>query len=106
MSLRENEKSEKSGKSSKTSLASISSNFANVVDLNEIKHILKNGKDTEYLLQTLETRLQESNPVTPRKCHQSVVNLPTFIKENEKVFSLFILKYTFKLSDSRSLLKY
>ncbi|CAH0564856.1 unnamed protein product [Brassicogethes aeneus] len=80
-----NERSLKSGKSSKTSLVSISSNFQNVVDINEIKEILKSGKDAEYLLQSLETSLKDSTSVVLRKTHQSVVNLPTFIKENEKV---------------------
>ncbi|KAJ8957426.1 hypothetical protein NQ318_004906 [Aromia moschata] len=76
----------KSGKSSKTSLESISSNSRNSIDINELKELLKSGKDTEYLLQTLETSMQpQMDKAKMKNVPNSVLNLPTFIKQNEKV---------------------
>lgn len=72
----------KSEKSSKTSLLSLSSNFQNSIDINELKELLKSGKDAEYLLHSLETTLKES-PKT--NTFHSVLSLPTFVKQHEKV---------------------
>ncbi|CAG9865530.1 unnamed protein product [Phyllotreta striolata] len=81
----------KSSKSSKTSLLSLtSSNFINNLDLNELKDVLKSGKNVEYLLQGLETSLvadksDRSESAGLRNNHNSVLNLPTYIRQNEKV---------------------
>ncbi|KAJ8933233.1 hypothetical protein NQ314_014149 [Rhamnusium bicolor] len=86
---KQNVKLTKSGKSSKTSLESISSaNISNSIDINELKNLLKSGKDTEYLLQSLETSLKsqaEADDNKLKNVHNSVLNLPTFIRLNEKV---------------------
>ncbi|KAJ8923171.1 hypothetical protein NQ315_001725 [Exocentrus adspersus] len=84
---KQNSKLSKSGKSSKTSLESVSStNLGNSIDINELKKLLQSGKDAEYLLQTLETTMQESpDNMGLKNVHNSVLNLPTYIRQNEKV---------------------
>ncbi|XP_023024407.2 monocarboxylate transporter 9 [Leptinotarsa decemlineata] len=83
-----NSKHSKSSKSSKTSLVSLSStNFMNSININELKDVLKSGKDADYLLQDLKTSIenQVSENKKSKTCHSSVLNLPTFIKQNEMV---------------------
>ncbi|KAJ8972058.1 hypothetical protein NQ317_010927 [Molorchus minor] len=77
----------KSGKSSKTSLESISSNAGNSLDINEVKKMLESGKDVEYILQNLITSMQppDTDKIQLKHTPNSVLNLPTFIKQNEKV---------------------
>ncbi|XP_060522191.1 monocarboxylate transporter 14-like [Cylas formicarius] len=79
-------KSMKSDKSSKTSLVSVSSaNPANFIDINELKSLLKSGKDVEFLLQKLETSMDNEDKDKLKRYVHSVLSLPTFVKENEKV---------------------
>lgn len=52
------------------------------IDIEELKQLLESGKNAEYILQSLVTT--PSNTTVSDRYH-SVVNLPTFIKENEKV---------------------
>ncbi|CAH1100792.1 unnamed protein product [Psylliodes chrysocephalus] len=82
-----NPKLSKSSKSSKTSLVSLSStNFINNIDINELKDVLKSGKNVEYLLQGLETSIDNSHTDNVLKNnHNSVLNLPTYVRQNEKV---------------------
>ncbi|XP_030763158.1 monocarboxylate transporter 14-like [Sitophilus oryzae] len=78
-------KRSKSEKSSKTSLESVTSG-SNSIDLNELKHLLTSGKDVEFLLQKLETSLDNNEDKAKlKKYFSSALNLPTFIKQNEKV---------------------
>lgn len=94
--FRQNSKLTKSGKSSKTSLESVSStNIVNCIDINELKKLLQSGKDAEYFLQTLETSMGSQTPdkATLKNVHNSVLNLPTYIKQNEKVRSLRKIRY-------------
>lgn len=76
----------KSSKKTSTT-ASCKSLNEDLPDLEEIRQLLKNGQNTEYLLQTLSTSL--ANPKEPKTDmmdnHRSVVDLPTFIKQHEKV---------------------
>lgn len=62
-----------------------STNPANSIDINELKDVLKSGKDAEYLLQNLETSMENADAVKLKSVHSSVLNLPTFIKQNETV---------------------
>ncbi|XP_056642871.1 monocarboxylate transporter 12-like [Diorhabda sublineata] len=83
-----NSKLSKSSKSSKTSLISLSStNFLNNLDIDELKDVLKSGKNVEYLLQGLETSIESNNvdKSVLKNNHNSVLNLPTYIRQNEKV---------------------
>ncbi|XP_057661195.1 monocarboxylate transporter 12-like [Diorhabda carinulata] len=83
-----NSKLSKSSKSSKTSLISLSStNFLNNLDIEELKDVLKSGKNVEYLLQGLETSIESNNvdKSVLKNNHNSVLNLPTYIRQNEKV---------------------
>ncbi|KAG5876022.1 hypothetical protein JTB14_009811 [Gonioctena quinquepunctata] len=82
-----NSKLSKSSKSSKTSLVSLSSTNFNSININELKDLLKSGKDAEYLLQDLKTSMESPNSYNVKlmSSHKSVLNLPTFIKQNEMV---------------------
>ncbi|XP_050513505.1 monocarboxylate transporter 9 isoform X2 [Diabrotica virgifera virgifera] len=83
-----NPKLSKSSKSSKTSLVSLSStNFMKDLDIDELKDVLKSGKNVEYLLQGLETSIDSNAAAksTLKNNHNSVLNLPTYIRQNEKV---------------------
>ncbi|KAL1497871.1 hypothetical protein ABEB36_008758 [Hypothenemus hampei] len=86
---RKNSKSKlaKSEKSSKTSLVSVSStNPSTAIDIAEIKSLLTSGKNAEYLLQDLETSVDNNEDKEKlKKYFSSALNLPTFIKQNEKV---------------------
>ncbi|RZC35958.1 monocarboxylate transporter 14-like [Asbolus verrucosus] len=72
-------------------LSSKSSSLSNVsipsqkINLEDIRNLLKSGKDAEYVLQTLATSIEHEDKGQKSEHHQSVLNLPTFIKQNEKV---------------------
>lgn len=58
----------------------------------EIRKLMKSGETPEYLLTALVTSMKKSNPSTAEEPSEatihnfhSVVNLPTFIRQNEKV---------------------
>uniref|UniRef100_A0A1B6MQ51 Major facilitator superfamily (MFS) profile domain-containing protein n=1 Tax=Graphocephala atropunctata TaxID=36148 RepID=A0A1B6MQ51_9HEMI len=61
--------------------------------LEEIRKMMKSGEAPEYLLTALATSMKKSNPGAPEESGEggtlqnfhSVVNLPTFIRQNEKV---------------------
>lgn len=73
------------GKLSKTSSSSASrrSDLGDI-DIEELRQLLESGKNAEYILQSLVTT-PNNGTITDR--YHSVVNLPTFIKEKEKVSS-------------------
>ncbi|KAF7265687.1 monocarboxylate transporter 9-like [Rhynchophorus ferrugineus] len=78
-------KKSKSEKSSKTSMESVSTTSPSI-DLNELKHLLTSGKDAEFLLQKLETTLDNNEDKAKlKKYFNSALNLPTYVKQNEKV---------------------
>ncbi|CAG9838628.1 unnamed protein product [Diabrotica balteata] len=56
--------------------------------LEEIKHVLEEGGDAQYLLQDVDATLDLSD----KDRFNSVVDLPTFVRENEKV-PLEVLKH-------------
>ncbi|EFA08671.2 monocarboxylate transporter 13 [Tribolium castaneum] len=76
---------ENSKLSSKSSSLSNISHESKKIDLEEIRELLKNGKDAEYILQTLATSIDREDKGQKVEHHQSVLNLPTFIRQNEKV---------------------
>ncbi|KAK0089960.1 hypothetical protein PV325_004437 [Microctonus aethiopoides] len=58
--------------------------------VDELRQLLKSGKAPEYLLQSLRTSIDAPNKnegVSSRGCSgfRSVVNLPTFVRQSEKV---------------------
>lgn len=61
---------------------------ASDINIDELKHLLESGRSPEYILQNLDTTL-DNNKSNPERV-QSVVNLPTFVKEKEKVNSLLV----------------
>ncbi|XP_066259756.1 monocarboxylate transporter 14-like [Euwallacea similis] len=77
----------KSEKSSKTSLMSVSStNPSTAIDIAELKSLLTSGRNAEFLLQDLETSVDSTEDKEKlKKYFSSALNLPTFIKQNEKV---------------------
>lgn len=84
---------EQNKNSKMTSKASSVSNISNAgIDLEGIRELLKNGKDAEYVLQTLATSNIEDQGQKIEH-HQSVLNLPTFIRQNEKVGSIAQRKF-------------
>lgn len=80
-------KKNKSEKSSKTSLVSVSSaNPSTAINIAELKSLLTSGKDAEFLLQNLETSVDNKEDEEKlKKYFSSTLSLPTFIKQNEKV---------------------
>lgn len=70
--------------SSKTSSVSNVSTPSQKMDLEAIRSLLKNGQDAEYVLQTLATSIEREEK-GQKEHHQSVLNLPTFVKQNETV---------------------
>lgn len=57
-------------------------------DLEEIRNLLKQSKNDEYLLQNLVTSMESprnQNGGGKSDHHRSDFNLPTFVKQNEKV---------------------
>lgn len=95
------EKLSKSGKSSKTSLGSNTCstvlNNCPTMDLDEIKALLNSGKDGQYLLQNLETSMDipSANNVVNKNLFHSVLSLPTFIKQDEKVSKQKVVLFFF-----------
>ncbi|KAF7989933.1 hypothetical protein HCN44_008607 [Aphidius gifuensis] len=54
--------------------------------VDELRKLLKSGKGPEYLLQSLRTSTETPNKdKMSRQGYRSVVNLPTFIRQSEKV---------------------
>ncbi|CAG9767258.1 unnamed protein product [Ceutorhynchus assimilis] len=86
---RQNSKSKltKSEKSSKTSLVSVSSaNPSTAIDIAELKSLLTSGKNAEFLLEDLETSVEnDEDKEKIKKYFSSTLNLPTFVKQNERV---------------------
>lgn len=77
-SLKQNKKS-----STTVSEKSITEDFP---DLEEIRDLMKNGQTTEFLLQKLDMSASSpKNEIEHKKSHRSVLDLPTFIKQDEKV---------------------
>lgn len=58
---------------------------ASDINIDELKHLLESGTTPEYILQNLDTTLNNTNKKLHPERVQSVVNLPTFVKEKEKV---------------------
>jgi MCP family monocarboxylic acid transporter-like MFS transporter 14 len=69
--------------SSKTSSLSNISAPVQKMDLEAIRDLLKNGKGAEYVLHTLQTSVEREGQNSEH--HQSALNLPTFVKQNERV---------------------
>lgn len=57
--------------------------------IEEIRNLLKSGQTPEYLLQNLRTSTEARNP-NGSSSFRSVVNLPTFVKQSEKVRTLLL----------------
>lgn len=95
-------KKNKSEKSSKTSLVSVSSaNPSAAIDIAELKSLLTSGKDAEFLLQNLETSVDNKEDEEKlKKYFSSTMSLPTFIKQNEKV-STYLLRFRINLEKKR-----
>ncbi|KAJ8957427.1 hypothetical protein NQ318_004907 [Aromia moschata] len=87
------EEEEKSKKLSKEQSHTGSGNHS--VSVKDIKDTLKNGGDTQYLLQNIDTSMDLSE----RNRFMSAIDLPTFLKQNEKV-PLEVLK---QLSENKQL---
>lgn len=80
-----NSKSLKSTKSSKkSSIAGSVSGKSALSDLEEIRKLLTGTENGEYLLQNLETSTKQINGDACAH-HRSDLDLPTFVKQNEKV---------------------
>ncbi|GJQ72426.1 hypothetical protein Trydic_g3503 [Trypoxylus dichotomus] len=77
----------KSSKKSSISSTSVSGrSFAeDFPDIDELRDLLKDGKDNAYLLQTLATSINSMENAKVKNIHRSDISLPTFIKQNEKV---------------------
>ncbi|XP_050298195.1 monocarboxylate transporter 14-like isoform X3 [Anthonomus grandis grandis] len=84
---RSKSKLSKSEKSSKTSLESVSSaNPSTAIDIAELKSLLTSGQNAQFLLEDLETTVETNEDKEKlKKYFSSALNLPTFIKQNEKV---------------------
>lgn len=54
-------------------------------NIDELRKLLESGKSAEYILQTLATTIDMRNKNNSSSCYSSVINLPTYIKQNEKV---------------------
>lgn len=77
---------------------------ADFPSINEIRKLLKSSEKPEYLLKTLVMSLNstESDDGTPKPAHcRSVVNLPTFVKQDERV-PLEVLE---QLSENKNMYK-
>lgn len=58
--------------------------------IEELRRLLKSGKAPEYLLQSLRTSIEAPSNGEGGTTFRSVVNLPTFVRQSEKVcFALF-----------------
>lgn len=56
-----------------------------IPDIDELRKLLKESKEGEYLLQHLVTSVDSPEHVNYNEHHRSDFNLPTFVKLNEKV---------------------
>ncbi|XP_022916765.2 monocarboxylate transporter 14-like [Onthophagus taurus] len=87
--LIEENKLTKSSKKSSTSTTSVSGRSLadDFPDIEELRELLKSGKNTEYLLQSLAATVDENKDEENLKnvLHRSDLSLPTFVKQNEKV---------------------
>lgn len=54
----------------------------------ELRRLLKSGKAPEYLLQSLRTSIEAPSNAEGGTAFRSVVNLPTFVRQSEKVRSV------------------
>lgn len=72
-----------------------------IPNINEIRKLLKSSEKPEYLLKTLVMSLNSSDDAAPKSHHRSVINLPTFVKQNEKV-PLEVLE---QLSENKNIYK-
>lgn len=71
--------------SKSSSMSHISTSSEKQISLDQVRDLLKSGKDAEYILQTLATTVGHDEEGTKNELHSSALNLPTFIKQNEKV---------------------
>lgn len=58
----------------------------------ELRRLMKSGQAPEYLLQNLRTSTETRINTGGNPAFRSVVNLPTFVRQSEKVIFLFFLE--------------